>query len=297
MNLKIASLVLLSVFVATSPVFAQQPVVDETAYKPTVQDMKRSEQLKVQAKELFYKNEFEAASVAFFEAYKLSRRPALLFNAARAKEQARMFADAKKLFETYKLLPDATAQGSKEADEHLALIEQQLAPLPQLMPPLPTILKTQETVPKPKIVPLKPEHASSGVVVEPSVAPTTTVEYNPALAGTDGFRANRLLTWQSGTAVAALAVGGAMMIIGMYGSRTANQIAITNQDDILKYKSKYGSAQVEWYTGLGLGAVGLGMGIWAGWEAAHPAQQKWPTHVVPTVDGQGGFGAAVTGNF
>jgi len=69
----------------------------------------------------------EEAARLFLEAFALTRKPALLYNAARAYEEAGKPAEAKVAFEQYLGLPDVTSAGRADAKKHIAALVAKLA--------------------------------------------------------------------------------------------------------------------------------------------------------------------------
>ncbi len=80
-----------------------------------------------EAKAFFKAGLFPRAAERFMEAYALSKRPALVYNAARAYEEGQLRAEAIALFKLYEGLQDASAEGRKEARERRERLESELA--------------------------------------------------------------------------------------------------------------------------------------------------------------------------
>ena len=89
--------------------------------------MRQAEALATEAKVFFKAGLFEKASMKFMEAYALSKRPSLLYNAARAYEEGRHNREAVALFKAYRVLPDVTDHGRADADARIARMEGELA--------------------------------------------------------------------------------------------------------------------------------------------------------------------------
>ncbi|MEY3012985.1 MAG: hypothetical protein RIT45_1720 [Pseudomonadota bacterium] len=80
-----------------------------------------------EAKAFFKAGLFPRAAERFMEAYALSKRPALVYNAARAYEEGQLRAEAIALFKLYEGLKDASGEGRKEARERRERLESELA--------------------------------------------------------------------------------------------------------------------------------------------------------------------------
>jgi len=102
-----------------------------------------AEAVATQAKEQFKAGEFEAAAKLFMQAYAKSHAPALLYNAARAYEEAGKKGDALTLFRLYiTLSPDA--EGIQDARQRIAKLD---APVP--VPPPKPVQPTPAPAPPP----------------------------------------------------------------------------------------------------------------------------------------------------
>ena len=143
-----------------------------------------AEAVAIQAKEQFKAGNFEAAAKLFMQAYAKSHTPALLYNAARAYEEAGKKGDALSLFRLYITL-SADVDGILDARQPIAKLEAQQPAKP--------------AAPRVKPVP---------VVVVPTV---------PKLAPPQP--ANTAAWATSGSAVVALGVGVALMADGASGTQ------------------------------------------------------------------------------
>ncbi|MCB9740709.1 MAG: hypothetical protein H6747_15705 [Deltaproteobacteria bacterium] len=96
------------------------------AQAPDAATVRRAEALATEAKLLFQQKAYEQAAERFFEAYTLVRKPALIYNAARAYEEAGNVERAVALFKAYQGLPDAPKDGKAEAKRRLIPLEAEL---------------------------------------------------------------------------------------------------------------------------------------------------------------------------
>lgn len=91
----------------------------------------QAEALVVQAKSLYQAGKFEDAAHVYMQAYGHVPRPATVFNAARAYEQAGLYAEAKPLFELYLQINHGTdadsLAGIADAKKHLDAVNNHLA--------------------------------------------------------------------------------------------------------------------------------------------------------------------------
>ena len=108
-----------TIFVAVQPAFADGSLTKE--------EIAKAEATALDAKFKFKAGKFEAAAPLFLQAFTLSRKPALLYNAARAYEEAGRPLEAKVAFEQYLGLPHVTAAGRKDAKQRIAALTAKVA--------------------------------------------------------------------------------------------------------------------------------------------------------------------------
>ncbi len=128
---KILVLILMCSLGAPSVALAQNPAPAEAAA--------------AQAKEQFKAGNFEAAAKLFMQAYAKSHTPALVYNAARAYEEAGKKGDAISLFKLYITLSD-DAEGIQDARQRITKLEAPEAPKPVplvIQPVVPPVLVTR----------------------------------------------------------------------------------------------------------------------------------------------------------
>ncbi len=106
-----------AVLAATAAALLAWPALAQAA--PSPEDLERAEAKATEAKVFFQSGLHAQAASRFMEAFAISKRPALMYNAARAYEEGRLRAEAIALFQQYMGLPDATAEGRKEALERI----------------------------------------------------------------------------------------------------------------------------------------------------------------------------------
>lgn len=136
--------------------------------------VRRAEGLATEAKLLFQQKAYEAAAERFMEAYTLVQRASLVYNAARAYQEAGNLQKALALFRAYVGLSDAPEDGKTDARGRIAALE--------------ASIKAQEPKPEPKPEPRpepRPEpkvQAPPGgdpVAVRPAEAATPTANVGP----------------------------------------------------------------------------------------------------------------------
>lgn len=106
-----------------APIIAPTRAVAAPVSRKAIAD---AEALSKQAVERFKAKDFDAAAELFMRAYELARKPASVFNAARAKEDAGKLAEAKALYELYGRISDSP-DGVVDARKRIEAIDAELA--------------------------------------------------------------------------------------------------------------------------------------------------------------------------
>lgn len=231
------------------------PTVAFAATKPDANV--EAEVLARTATELFKLKQFDKAAQLFMQAYGKSRKAALVYNAARAYEEAGKLGDAAALFRLYVSISD-DVDGMAEARSRLKAVEAR-AKLPS-EPPGPE----QAAVAAKEVA--KPVDAPPGAAVP--AAPVAGVARS---AGP--HKASRTVAWiATGGSVALLGGSAALFWLGAQASHDANQLPVRNTDEQAKYNAAFDRAE---NLQLG-GAVALGLGLAAGgiavWQHLSPVQ-------------------------
>lgn len=183
-----------------------------------------AEDLAQQAKERFKAGEFEVAAKMFMNAYAKSHAPAMVFNAARAYENAGKNGDAASLFRLYVSLSDDT-DGMIEARQHLA----------KLNTPSPVIVQPPQARPTPR-----------------PVAPMVPVAVTPAPSHTAAWAV-------TGGAAAAVLSGVTLIGIASADSNQANA-DYRRTGDLQAYRNAYSTSQTEWWAGVAITGAGAVLG-------------------------------------
>ena len=247
----------------------------------------------------------------FMMAYAQTHEPALVYNAARAYEEAGMAGDAAGLFKLYISLTD-DADGILEARERIRRLEGKTPTIPVPTPvsppaPLPTVAPPVVTPPAvapvaPANAPPPPELASPPAPV-PQVlpsAPKPTASAPPAAPSVVSPAARTPVVtvtseappawprWSTaGTAGLAVVAGVALMLSGQTAAEEANSTLAANQP---AYTAAYDRAETRWWAGAALTGVGVGLAGLSTWLWL----REGPTQVTVVPSTQG---LAVAGRF
>lgn len=95
----------------------------EAAENPDGAELRKAEAAATEAKVFFKAGLFDKASAKFMEAYAISKRPSLMYNAARAYEEGLNYRESVALLKHYRDLPDVGVDGKRDADERIARME------------------------------------------------------------------------------------------------------------------------------------------------------------------------------
>ena len=262
-------------------------------------DLTKAETLALQAKFKFKAGEFAAAAELYITAFTLGRKPALLFNAARAYEEAQRYREAKAAFEQFLSLAGSGESGRDDAKARIEALEAKIAAEAATPPAQPT----QPTQPTPtdKAPQQPPTQTAPGA--QPAAAsqsPTLTAQA-PSPEGPSKILSWSLVGGGSVFALIALAtIGG-----GVARADAANAMDFAAVDAKTKYKAEFDAAEGSVTGGAVFLVVGLGLAGWGAWRLmstpASPAPvasaRVWasPT-LLPGPDGVGS-GLIVGGSF
>jgi tetratricopeptide (TPR) repeat protein len=236
----------------------------------SARDVLRAKEIAASAKMDFDAGRFDAAAEKFHEAYVLSRKPATLFNAARAKQEAKKFADARDLFQIYKTLPKIGLDGYQEAEKRIAQCETELEKI-----------EAAKAGPPPIVGELPKDPTPTGGV-EVSVEATKVTDDGPTTSIV--FEPRKLLSWQSGAAIALVGTGIGFMVSGASESSEANKLPTSTDAEQRTYQDAFSSARAQWRIGLGLSVAGASVAVWSVVRAID-FDPKRSTLLLPTTNG------------
>lgn len=240
---------------------APRPTTSPAASSGSSEAQSAAEALALQAKDKFRAKKFEEAAKLFMQAYAKDPQPPLVFNAARAYQEAGMNGEAAGLFRLYLTIAKDDA-GIAKAKEHLAALKDAGGDA------APADAKPGDAKPGDGASSDKPQvHGSS--------APTAGVAKDGPAAWP------RWVVTAAGVACAA--TGVALVVLGSNESKDAAGMKIATDADIKAYNSKFDSAERTWTAGVALSAVGVGLGAWATWmHLSAPAERTaWQVGVGP----------------
>ncbi len=264
----------LVVHVAINPAqsFAQRSKVATKA------DIKEAERIAEEAAVDFKAGRFDVAAQKYFAAYNMSHHPNMLYNAGRAKQGAKRWAEARELFVMYLDQPGVNIEGIVQANRRIAECVSEIA----------------KTEAKP-VEPAKPMPDVHGPTVSVDVTRTTDDDGDARSVGSSlEFDASKLVSWQSGTAIGFVALGTGLMVRGVQLSVEANTMPFKTDDEKIAYHSAYNFARANWISGLACEIVGVGFGYWAMTKAVSFGSRRGVrgVTVVPI-----GMGVALVGEF
>lgn len=224
--------------------------------------------------------------MAFMEAFAISRAPDMMFNAARAYQEAKRPDKARALFKTYMGLDGVSEQGRLDAQRQLALLEEQLAKESGPAEPLAT---GDGAAKNPQVqLPDSPTNSSSGSAVAQAPAGGSVP---PTREGGRGRSEVDALGWS------VLAGGGALMAVaglvymGAYSTaKDANALEIDSAQDAQDYNDAFDKAEQMRNVSVGLVAAGAGLAAWGAWRLwLRPGdrQENSAFWLAPSLSGQG----------
>lgn len=255
-------------------------------------DLERAEAKAIEAKVFFKSGLYAEAATGFMQAFAISRRPDMMFNAARAYEEAGMAAQAIALFEQYQQLADAPAEGKKDATARIA---QQNGVLHARRSAAAAPIEGTGT-PAAKTAPIPPAPAPVPVAAAKSTTPAPA----PTVATAPPARPSK--AWS----ITLVAGGGTLVLVGLFSwSAAVDQINTSNKMDFAAanaettYKNNVQQAKNTRNFGIGSTLVGVGLAAWGGWRLwrAPPAEAKPAVSAVltPVLDIERGVGGLALG--
>lgn len=231
---------------------------------PSSGDRKLAESKALEAKVYFKRGLFREAAEAFMEAYSLSLAPDMMFNAARAYQEAKLPERALALFETYMTLEGVTEEGKADARARIVALKPQSGSVAPQAPvkPEPPAPKVEPVAPAPAPTPAPPTPAPAApapaaMVPKPS-QPVATVSA-PAPADKLGW---------------GLLIGGGVLLgLGglSYGAAVdkanqANELPLANAEDAKTYNTSFDEAQNGRGVAVVLAVAGTGLAAWGAWR-------------------------------
>lgn len=233
------------------------------ALEPREDEMERAEAKVVEAKAFFKSGLFAEAADSYLRAYAISHKPATLFNAARAYEEAHLYAKAMALFQQYLELADAPKDGIRDAQDRIArdkALLAQGAQTPAEAAKLPENAGEAKTTEAKGEKPVETgETAKAGEAAKP--AESVTAAEPPA----------RWLSWTlfiGGDAIAFFSLLGYIGAVSAVNQANAMDFSQLNAEQ--NYKTQISGAKAG-RTGAVIGLfIGTGLAGWGAWRLWSP---------------------------
>lgn len=233
---------------------------------PDEAELRQAEALATEAKVFFKAKLYEKAALRFMEAYAISKRPSLMYNAARAYEEAGVLREAHALFQEYRKLPTVDDAGRKDADARIARLEPavraadlQAKAVPKVAPPVDAKVAV-------KLAPAgQPQLPAQ---VETQIAESTPPLPVAKLAGAGGMLAISLMTY----------------LVARHDADLARATVLRDSDDVEVYLGHSDDARTWRNVAVASLAFGLALGGWAAydvWRGRNPDQAGPSLRLVP----------------
>ncbi len=228
---------------------------------PSSGDRKLAESKALEAKVYFKRSLFREAAEAFMEAYSLSLAPDMMFNAARAYQEAKLPERALALFETYLTLDGVSEEGKTDAAARIATLKRQMGPAEPAAPP---VAKVEPAAPKPEsaAAPAAPPAGSTA-----PAAGTPALPASPTSAAATAAPPADKLSW--GLLVGGgvlLGLGGVTYAAAIDQANKANRLALDTQEDAVAYNGQFDDAQKARGVAVALALGGAGLAAWGAWR-------------------------------
>ncbi len=263
-------------------------------------DRERAEAKAIEAKAFFRAGLFQNAAEGFMQAYAISKKPEMMFNAARAYEQGGLSPQAIALFDQYVGLAGVSDAGRKDAQERIARMRDKAAPAPQVAAPTPQppILPTEPPTPTVQTPPAQSAPPSQPVE-PPAPAPVVAI---PAPTLVQSAPVDSRLRWVSWT----LLGGGAFCVFAAISGWSDAAKQINNASSSFDFgqtdaKNKY-NALIENQKQLRnsdvfLGVAGVGLSAWGAYRLWGPVPKPEHSYSVSPQIGSHVAGLQMNGRF
>jgi tetratricopeptide (TPR) repeat protein len=285
--------VLLSVLtLLLAPIASAEPRIDSDR-------LTKAEALATEAKAFFQAGLFDKASSKFMEAYALSQRPSLMYNAARSYEEGGNLREALALLKAYRSLPSVDDAGRADADSRIARIEAKLAGTSadpaKALPPAPRtdmdsrVADRQGEKPPPEAAPPAAEGPARPTTPPPPLPVATPMP--PPLAGIDkSADQHELPWWQVGGGAALIATSLVGYSVALSSADDARAIDVRTTQDKTRYLDLASQATTLRNLSVAAAVAGVAVWGWGAWEwlAPPPAMTSGPVAGWPRLvtDGQ-----------
>lgn len=237
------------------------------AAQPDSSELNKAEALATEAKVFFKARLFERAAQRYMEAFAVSRRPALMYNAARAYEEGRQFREAHALFQEYRKLADVSDDGRKDADGHIASLEAELQAADRLAAQRKVEARAEPKF-EPRVEPkIEPPEAKQQAKVEPRAeAARPPIVVKPALPPERKWPVVQLAAGGG-----ALAVSLVTYLLARSEADAARATPIATVQDVNTYADHESNAKTLRSVSIGSLAVGLALATWAAYDVSRAA--------------------------
>jgi tetratricopeptide (TPR) repeat protein len=220
--------------------------------------IERAEAKAIEGKAFFQAGLFDKAAESFMSAFVLSRRPDMLFNSARANEEAGKVAEAVALFELYLKQADVKDDGRNAARERIAKLKPLLPPVkPESIEGKPAPVTAPSTVTVTSPAAAAPPAAVQPVVAGPTVVAPATVAEPPAKGVSYGLCAG-------GGVLGLIAVASWADAVKQVDDAGKMDFGVANAATV--YKQAIRDAEGQRNRSVIVGVVGLGLASWGAWR-------------------------------
>ncbi len=261
-------------------------------------DLRKAEAAATEAKVFFKAGLFDKASAKFMEAYAISKRPSLMYNAARAYEEGSNFRESVALLKHYRDLQDVGVDGKRDADERIARME--------------GVLRQQAADEARKIDDARRESTRLAAEqkkredadrAERERLERARVSPLPEdVTATVAAPKSRKVSWPLviGALGAGLIAGGAYAE-ALYEANNARSMTIADQSDVNTYLAHVSDAKTFPAVAIAGAVVGAGLAGWAvldWWRSSSDREEKLPTQSsVSVFPAPGGGMLSLRGSF
>lgn len=231
-------------------------------------DLKKAEALATEGKVYFRTKLFDKAADKFMQAFGISKAPALVYNAARAYEEAGKLAESIAMFQHYSTLSNATAKGRSAAQKKIVELQARKAAEDEA--------RRRDQAAKAQKKPAKPAPNPAKSASKPVAQPRKTVPKHPV-----GSREMPL--WRAIGSGTALLFAGAAYANAYRVATDVLPVDVIDETTAAEYRANQSSARVWQAVSISSAAIGIGVGLWAGWDWWKSGQPQPKVTILPSV--------------
>ncbi len=254
------------------------------AHAQSTKDLERAEARATEGKAYFKSKLYGEAAEAFMDAYAIVKKPTLVYNAARAREEMQDNKRALALFSLYLTLPGVKSDGKRAADKHIAKLQAKVKAAEAAEARKEQEAKRQAEQDRQRRAEAEALRDSKG---RPSQPPGQRAPTSDGAVKPDNPRPFPLWRATGAGALGLFAIGS--QVLALQHADNAKLDSLTADSKSADVITARDDAQRWQVIAIGSGVVAAALAGWAAWNywLATDATDRQPTalYVIPSLDG------------